>query len=116
MSTDNGDILAETFGPVEASKFDSGKLRWSLLPWDAAGEVVRVLMFGAKKYGASNWVKGMDWTRMTDAATRHMTAWLAGEDRDPESGIHHLAHACCCLLFAVAYGRRGIGKDDRHVG
>lgn len=31
-------------------KKDEGKLRWSLLPWDALEAVVRVLMFGANKY------------------------------------------------------------------
>lgn len=31
-------------------KKDEGKLRWSLLPWDALEEVVKVLMFGADKY------------------------------------------------------------------
>jgi hypothetical protein len=31
-------------------KKDEGKLRWSLLPWDAMEEVIKVLMFGADKY------------------------------------------------------------------
>lgn len=35
---------------VGGVKKDEGKLRWSLLPWDAVEEVVKVLMFGANKY------------------------------------------------------------------
>jgi hypothetical protein len=26
-------------------------------------------------------------------------AWKEGEQIDPESGKHHLAHALCCLTF-----------------
>lgn len=33
---------------------------------------------------------------------RHTLAWHQGEIRDPESGLHHLAHAITCLLFLVA--------------
>ena len=29
---------------------------------------------------------------------RHMAAWQAGEDLDPESGRNHLGHAMCNLL------------------
>jgi hypothetical protein len=83
------------------------------MPWDALAEVVRVLMFGMSRYGRNNWTKGMDWTRLSDAAIRHIIAWQQGQDRDEESGIHHLAHAACGLLFLVAYSIRGIGTDDR---
>lgn len=119
MSADNGNIVAETFAPLEAKKFDAGKLRWALLPWDAVGEVVKVLMYGAKKYGPWNWCShgGMDWTRLSDASIRHVIAWQQGQDNDEdESGLPHLAHAACGLLFLLAYSLRGIGKDDRHVG
>ena len=30
---------------------------------------------------------------------RHIWAWKQGEQIDPESEIHHLAHAMCCLMF-----------------
>ncbi|HKE56465.1 MAG TPA: dATP/dGTP diphosphohydrolase domain-containing protein [Pyrinomonadaceae bacterium] len=49
-------------------KKDLGKLRWSLLPWDALEEVVKVLMFGASKYADRNWEKGMDWDRVFDGS------------------------------------------------
>jgi hypothetical protein len=35
------------------------------------------------------------------ALMRHLTAWWDGERADPESGLHHLAHAGCCLLFLI---------------
>ena len=37
--------------------------------------------------------------RYFDAALRHLTAWQTGEQVDAESGLPHLAHAICCLLF-----------------
>lgn len=73
----------------------------------------RVLMFGAKKYEKNNWKKGMDWSRMYDAALRHIFASLNGEDIDPESGEDHLAHARCCLGFLLEYKSKNIGSDDR---
>ena len=105
----------QTTGPLSdnAAKNDYGKLRWVLMPWDALSEVVRVLMFGASRYGRNNWTQGMAHTRFSDAAIRHIIAWQHGQDRDEESGVHHLAHAACGLLFLVAYSLRGIGTDDR---
>lgn len=94
-------------------KFDQEKLRWELVPYDAVEEVVKVLTFGAKKYAPRNWERGMDWSRVYAALIRHMTSWFHGQDTDPETGISHLAHAGCCLMFLIAYEKRGTGNDDR---
>lgn len=81
-------------------KFDGGKLDWTLLPFDSVKDILRVLEFGAKKYTRDNWQKVPDAKRRyTAAALRHVTAYAAGETLDPESGLPHLAHAGCCLLF-----------------
>lgn len=92
-------------------KNDGGKLKWSLLPWDALTDVVRVFMFGAYKYGERNWELGMDKSRLIDAALRHITRWQCGEEKDIETGINHLAHAIVSLLMIVAYTVRGNNKD-----
>ena len=94
-------------------KHDSGKLPWALVPWDAVRSIVKVLEFGAQKYGAFNWAKGMDWDRLFSATLRHLTAWWEGEKADPETGFSHLWHAATCLLFLIAYEIRGIGNDNR---
>jgi len=81
-------------------KFDGGKLEYGLLPPLALEEVVKVLTFGAQKYERDNWQKVSDAKRRYfDALQRHIWAWKKGEQIDPESGIHHLAHAMCCLMF-----------------
>jgi hypothetical protein len=97
----------------EAKKFDEGKAPWHLAPWDAFGAVVRVLAFGATKYDERNWENGMDWSRLFGALQRHLTAWWQGEGKDDESGMSHLWHAGCCIMFLIAYEMRGVGKDDR---
>lgn len=63
--------------------------------------------------GRNNWRKGMEWSRMVDAALRHLGAWNEGEDLDPESGISHLAHCLCCIIFLLWYSLNGKGTDDR---
>lgn len=98
---------------MEGLKFDEAKVRLELLPLDALVEVGRVLTYGATKYGARNWEKGMAWGRLLGAAFRHLFAWARGEDNDPETGFSHLAHASCCVLFLLSYGLRGVGADDR---
>ena len=82
-------------------KADDGKVRAELLPPRAILAIARVLTFGAKKYAPENWRKCGDPTRYTGAALRHVLAYMGGEQRDAESGEHHLAHAACCLMFIV---------------
>ena len=81
-------------------KFDGNKLEYGLIPPLAMKEMVRVLTFGAQKYERDNWKRVPESKRRYfDALERHIWAWKMGEQLDPESGIHHLAHAMCCLMF-----------------
>jgi hypothetical protein len=98
---------------VPATKHDDGKPRMDLLPFDAVLAVAKVLTFGANKYAARNWEKGLDWGRLHGAALRHLAAWGNGENTDAESGLSHLAHAACCCLMLLASELRGIGSDSR---
>lgn len=85
------------------TKDDGGKPRMSLLPGNVLVSVALVFTYGAKKYNDFNWRRGMKWRRMYDAAERHMTAWLEGQDNDDESELPHLAHAICCLMMLLAW-------------
>lgn len=88
--------------PTTGVKYDSEKPRMHLLPPKAITEVAKVLTFGAQKYDEDNWRK-LDnlQNRYTSGALRHIFAHMDGEQLDPESGISHLAHALCCLLFKL---------------
>ena len=90
-----------------AVKFDSGKSDWSLMPFEAVEEINKVLEFGAKKYAAHNWTQGdgFRYTRVLNSLFRHLFAWSRGEDLDPESGLSHLAHAGCNIIFLIYYNK-----------
>jgi hypothetical protein len=93
-------------------KFDSGKYRFSLLSTDALVDIAKVGTMGATKYADHNWRKGMKWSRLLDAAHRHMMAWQLGENLDAESQLPHLAHACWNLMALLEYEKRGFGEND----
>lgn len=98
---------------TQAVKHDAGKPPMSLLSRTALEEVAKALDFGAKKYAAHNWRKGFKWSRTLDAASRHLYAFIDGEDKDPESGLSHLAHAMCCLMFTLEFEKTHPELDDR---
>ena len=86
----------------EGIKYDSAKPKMNLLPPKAILEVAKVLTFGAEKYDAENWRKLDDLqNRYTAGALRHIFAHMDGEKLDPETGLSHMAHALCCLLFKL---------------
>ena len=96
---------------VEGVKFDHEKPQWGLMPWKALSQVVDVLTYGAKKYAPDNWKKVPNARqRYIDASFRHLTAYASGEKNDSETGLSHLAHAMCCLLFLLAFDL-GEGND-----
>lgn len=120
--SDNDDLIEqklktyETRNVVGAVKNDAMKPRMSLVPQVALIEVAKVMTYGAEKYKAYNWMDGFNWTVLTDAAIRHLAVFLAGEDKDDESGLLHLAHAACCCLMAIENCMLYPEKDDRWPG
>lgn len=116
--------LANNVDPVvetvqEALRYDQNKINWSLMPFEAVEEIAKVLEFGAKKYEAWNFTKngGMQHTRIINSCLRHIFAYMRGQDLDPESGLSHLAHAGCNILFLLYYKRypQIFTKDDRNI-
>lgn len=95
-------------------KHDGGKRRWSLLPWAQLAWIVDVLEYGARKYSPDNW-KHIENGRQRyyDALLRHVTDWWEGKPNDSESGLPHLAHAGCCLLFLMWFDENGEKNDGR---
>jgi hypothetical protein len=116
---DAASIPAETVAAIKkqlgtALKFDENKLPLHLLSTEAINQTAAVLQFGAEKYAEHNWRKGFAWSRPLAAAMRHITAFNAGEDRDPESGLSHLAHAACCIMFLLEFEKTHQELDDRY--
>lgn len=98
---------------TEAMKYDGEKVRLDLLPVEPIIDIGKVLTYGARKYTAENWRKGLAWSRCYGATLRHLLAWHKGETNDPETGLHHLAHAACEILFLLEFSRTHPELDDR---
>lgn len=108
--------LNQTATQAKGLKFDNEKPRTELVDADAILELARVLTFGAKKYAANNWRNGIEFSRVIGAALRHIYAIQQGEDRDPETGLLHSAHAMCELMFLTNFYKSHPELDDRYKG
>lgn len=100
---------------MEAVKYDSSKPRMELLSAIALEGTAAVLTYGAAKYSANNWRKGFAWTRIIGSTMRHLLAFARGEDLDPETGLPHLDHAACNIMFLQEFFRTHKHLDDRYV-
>ncbi len=107
--------LEEKGGVVQATKADASKNMLGLTPVRAREEVGEVFTYGARKYSIGNWHSGdgFNWGRLMDASARHQLAFEKGEDLDPESGRHHLAHKICCDMMLLEHCLTNHGRDDR---
>lgn len=95
-------------------KHDSGKPRLTLVPPFFVEGMARVLEMGERRYGRANWKEGLAYSRILDAARRHLAAIEQGEDIDPDSGKQHAFHVACNMLFLSYFTKNGGGDlDDR---
>ena len=115
--------------PTEGAKrFDTGKLRLDLISPIAMEGLARILTFGAKKYAAHNWRKGMDWSRCIGSLKRHLNEFEKGNDYDYDenctgcqakdcqnhSGELHIDQVMCNAMFLAEYIRTHKELDDRY--
>lgn len=87
----------------QTQKADAGKTDPVLFERDlvnAVNAINRVLDYGAAKYEPGGW-QTVDPARYDSAARRHRRDRDKGELRDVESGMVHLAHEACNLLFQL---------------
>lgn len=111
---------ASTIDRTTALKFDDNKTDWAILPFGALEEIVKVLKFGEGKYARGNFAMkgGLEYTRLINGLLRHTLAFSRGEDNDPETGLSHIAHAGCCVLFLLHYivnKKQFTTNDDRDL-
>lgn len=100
-------------------KYDNDKPKMHLVCPEFITEVARVLTFGANKYGENNWRHDVDKTsygRTYSSVQRHLNAFWAGEDIDPESHLPHLAHAATQIMILYMQTLEGPEMDDRFYG
>lgn len=115
---------------MAGTKHDNGKVRLSLVSVDGIEEVGKVATFGSLKYNDHNWRQGFDWSRLLDAAYRHMNQFNNGDRKDfkasckkckkgkckNHSGLSHLAHAAWNLLALIEFEKNEQGVDDLWKG
>lgn len=82
-------------------KNDQGKIRPSLIDFNFIEGMAKVLTQAIEKegYKPNNWKKCDDIQRYEDALMRHLIAYYKGEKKDKKSGLSHLHHAACNLMF-----------------
>lgn len=109
----NNSTCKITVNLVDGIKLDQGKEPLDLLSPIAIFELTKVLQFGAKKYAAYNWAKGISYSRCISALLRHVFKYMSGESKDPETGISHVAHAMANCMFLLHYEVYRQEFDDR---
>jgi hypothetical protein len=86
----------------EGMKFDTGKLRYSLIPTIATKALAVTLTEALSKYIPNSWktVPNAE-ERYMDALMRHLEAHRSGEIFDNDSGRPHLWHVLTNAVFLV---------------
>lgn len=98
---------------TSGDRYNQGKLRWSMLDFEALEDVVRVLEFGASKYERGNWRLGLKHTEIIDSLMRHLHEIMIGNDTDNETGLPHIAHIMCNAMFLSYMMKHKPEFDDR---
>ncbi|KKM27369.1 hypothetical protein LCGC14_1575330, partial [marine sediment metagenome] len=118
MSDEETRVTNPLTGGEKGSKLP--QLFWA--PPAALRELAKVYGYGAEKYAPNNFRKGYNWSLSYNSLLRHVLAAAEGEDRDPESGLLHLAQAAWhCLTLIQFYLDKESGAhppelDDRWTG
>lgn len=66
------------------------------------------------KYAPHNWRNGIEVSRLLNSTLRHVNDFNDGVDNDVETGVSHLAHAACNLMFALRMMQDRPDLDDRY--
>jgi len=110
----NGEVLPRPLVPeseqkyAPGKKYDQGKTRWDLVPWEAVEPLADILTFGSKKYGDNSWQRVDNAVERYKATLfRHLIAWCKGERKDPESGRSHLHHVLTNCVFLIWFELHG---------
>lgn len=100
------------------AKYDQGKLRYSLLDYKFLEGIVKVREYGVNKYKDENSWKAVPEAkkRYTDAMLRHLFAYLGGEEEDPESGLNHMDHVGCNLMFLNYFRDKTVAVKEPLTG
>lgn len=77
---------------MSGTKYDQDKAPIHLIPKESLEAMAYAFGYGAKKYSAHNFKKGIQLSRLFSSLMRHAIAFNNGEDVDSESGLPHTFH------------------------
>lgn len=97
----------------ETVKQKKGKLPMHLILWKPVKWLVKIRMYGLKKYPNAENYKNVDTLDWYDACLRHLIAWGEQEFEDKESGYPHLAHALCNLCYLMEITSPSVEEFER---
>lgn len=83
----------------KALRHNADKPKWGLIHYASILPLVKVLMFGAKKYVPDNWKQPMSRREILESMQRHLSALMDGEECDQESGELHTGHIMANAMF-----------------
>ena len=122
LASMNGKRVEDFKGVVDGGGYkavmDCPKTPIELIPPQFIEGIASVLQHGATKYAPNNWMRGMSWKTVFGSIMRHLWAWFRSERLDKESGLPHLYHAACGLMFLTFYSEAApshYGKHDDRV-
>lgn len=96
------------------TRFGQAKPPLGLIPGAALVHVAEALRDGSDKYGPANWREDpVSASTYFSAALRHAFQYWDGEDMDPQSKVHHLAHAATNMMILLDAMAAGTLIDDR---
>ena len=85
----------------DENKFDGEKVRLDLVEPSLIEAIGKVRTYGVKKYTDEQSWRKVEKPRYVAAAMRHFEAYRKGESNDAESGMPHLWHCACNLMFLI---------------
>jgi hypothetical protein len=90
------------------------KVPLGLIPPNSLLELALAMADGAGKYGPFNWRETpIQAQTYLEAGMGHFLAVLDGQDIDPVSKVHHLAHAMACAAIYMDAQKIGTLVDNR---
>ena len=101
--------VTSTTGAEKGTK----EARYDLIPVPALDYLARLYGKGAQKYAEHNWRLGYNYSLSYAAAQRHMNAFWAGEDIDPETQVPHVINAAFHMFALATFLTEHPEMDDR---
>lgn len=107
----------KALGIKKATRHNDGKPKMSLIleAREAMVGASLALQIGVANHGRGNYLAGdgLPQTEVADSLIRHLSAFLSGEDLDPETHLPHVDFILCNAMFLSQLAKTRPASDDR---